>query len=92
VPQNQRSIPLARVLPEADLTSSWRRYFEKAIRESDPVKLLALIHETEKALLFRGIEMGCNESHEVEREAMGSACNDLGVIKVLKLGWPDLSE
>jgi hypothetical protein len=47
---------------------------------------------TEKALLSRGTEMGYNESHEVEREAMGSACNDLAAIKILKLGWPDLSE
>jgi hypothetical protein len=57
------------------------QYFEKALQESDPIKLLALIHATEKALLYRGLEMDANEIHDEERAAMGSACDDLAALR-----------
>jgi hypothetical protein len=67
----------------------WEQYFEQAMGELDSNKILPLIHETEKALLVRGLEMGSDDVHNDEREAMGSACNDLAAMKIRKLGWPD---
>lgn len=67
----------------------WKRYFEQAMRELDSNKVLPLIHEPEKALLVRGLEMGSDDVHTDECEAMGSTCNDLAAVKVRELGWPD---
>jgi hypothetical protein len=87
--QTQQSLPSARVFSKPSRNPSWRQYFEKALQESDPIKLLALIHATEKALLYRGLEMGANEIHDEERAAMGRACDDLAALRISKLGWPD---
>jgi len=81
-----RSIP---ILSQSVQTTMWKGYFERAMRESDSNKLLALIHHTENALLARGLEMGTNEIHNEERDAMGAACNEMSALKIEKLGWPD---
>ena len=86
---SQQSLPSGRIFSEPSRNPSWREYFERALQESDPIKLLALIHATEKALLYRGLEMGANEIYDEERAAMGSACEDLAALRVSKLGWPD---
>jgi hypothetical protein len=87
--ETQQSIPSVRIFSKPSRNPLWKQYFERALQESDPIKLLALIHETEKALLFRGLEMGTKEIYDEEREAMGSACDDLAALRISKLGWPD---
>jgi hypothetical protein len=87
--QTQQSLPSAGIFSEPSRNPSWRRYFEKALQQSDPAKLLALIHATGKALLYRGLEMGANEIYDEERAAMGSACDDVAALRISKLGWPD---
>jgi hypothetical protein len=89
VHETQQSPTSVRTFSEPSRNLSWREYFEKALQESDPIKLLALIHATEKALLCRGSEMGANEIYDEERVAMGSACDTLGTLRISKLGWPD---
>jgi hypothetical protein len=85
----QQSLPSERILSKTSRNPSWREYFEKALQESDPMKLIALIHATEKALLYRGLEMGANEIYDEERAAMGSACDALAALRISELGWPD---
>ena len=87
--QTQQSLPSVRIFSKPTRNLSWRQYFEKALQEPDPIKLLALIHATEKALLYRGLEMGANEIYDEERAAMGSACDALAALRISKLGWPD---
>ena len=84
-----QSLPSVRTFSKPSRDPSWREYFEKALQESDPIKLLALIHATEKALLYRGLEMGANEIYDEERQAMGFACDALAALRISKLGWPD---
>jgi hypothetical protein len=89
VSETQQSLPSVPAFSRPARNLSWREYLEKALQESNPIKLLALIHATEKALLYRGLEMGGNGIYDEERAAMGSACDALAELRISKLGWPN---
>jgi hypothetical protein len=89
VSEIQHSLPSVPTFSKPSRNRSWREYLEKARQESGPIKLLALIHATEKALLYRALEMGGNGIYDEERGAMGSACDVLAELRISKLGWPD---
>jgi hypothetical protein len=61
---------------------------DKCMRESDPEKLVSLVHASEEAIVLRWKEMDSDAGHEKEREEMDGACRDLWAIKIHRLGWP----
>jgi hypothetical protein len=71
-------------------TPSWKRSLEKAMRESDGVKLVDLIHATELVIFDRWQELG-TDGHAKEREALKDAAENLRSLKVHRLGWPNWS-
>jgi hypothetical protein len=77
-------------LPALNKTRSWKQSLEKAMRESDGVKLVYLIHATELFIFDRWQELG-TDGHAKEREAMKDAAENLRSLKVHRLGWPDCS-
>jgi hypothetical protein len=77
-------------LPALNETPSWKRSLEKAMHESDGVKLVGLIHATELVIFDRWQELGA-DGHAKEREAMRDAAENLRSLKVHRLGWPDWS-
>lgn len=69
----------------------WKHLFEKAMLESDPKKILPLMHAVEFALCLRWQEL--SEAHAAnEREAMKAAAADLWALQTHKLGWPGVSQ
>jgi hypothetical protein len=76
-------------IPSKDVqVPSWKRYLNKAMREPDAAKLAPLVYACEEALILRWPELGADDIHHEEREAMKAAANDLWMIKIHKLGWP----
>jgi hypothetical protein len=77
------------LLPSVSKTSSWERHIDRAMAESDPTKLLSLIHRAEEALFLRWQEITDDPSDKNEREAMNAACENLRQFTIHKLGWPN---
>jgi len=81
------SLDLSSLSKDSTQPASWKRYLQKAMQETDPEKLLRLVHGAELALYYRWQELG-SEGRPEECQAMMQAVNDLWEIKVQKLGWP----
>jgi hypothetical protein len=70
---------------------SWRIAIDKANRASDPSVLLPLVYAAETALFLRSQELGDLPDTIEEREEIRAAINDLLMIKIHKLKWPDFT-
>jgi hypothetical protein len=68
--------------------TDWKRQVQKAMRELDPARLTACVHDAEWAIYQRWQELGARSSIE-ERGAMAAAVDVLLSITIHKLGWPD---
>jgi hypothetical protein len=87
--ENQLSLQSSSIASQS-VRPSWNHCLEKVMRESDPQRLLPLVHAVEAALFLRWQEMTDESAQSYERAAMQAACDDLWAIKIHKLGWPML--
>jgi hypothetical protein len=85
--ENQMSLQCSSVASRS-VRPSWNHCLERVMRESDPQRLLPLVHAVESALFLRWQEMTDESGQSHERAAMQAACHDLWEIKIHKLGWP----
>lgn len=81
------SLDLSSLSKDSTQPSSWKRYLQKAKQETDPPKLLQLVHGAELSLYYRWQELGTERQSE-ECQAMMAAVDDLWKIKIRNLGWP----
>lgn len=79
---------LRSALPKPERKSSWRRYLQKAMQESDPEQLTKLVYDAEEALFLRWRELAHDSNHGRERDELKAAADELLAIKKFKLGWP----
>jgi hypothetical protein len=66
----------------------WKRSLQKAIRETEPDKLLSLVYDTESELFHRWQELPSADSLDEERVEMKAAAESLWRIKIHRLDWP----
>jgi hypothetical protein len=76
---------------QATRNAPWRLAIDKANRASDPAVLLPLVYAAETALFLRSQELGDRPDTIEEREGIRAAINDLLVLKIHKLKWPDFT-
>jgi hypothetical protein len=88
VSEQQQSFPPISISFNSIRSPFWRRYLQKAIRETEADKLLSLVHDTESALFHRWHELGSDDSYDEERVEMKDATESLRMIKIHRLGWP----
>jgi hypothetical protein len=70
-------------------TSGWRRKFDRAMREPDLARLTARVHAAEAAIFLRWQELGEGARGNSEWNSMHAATEELLLIKIHKLKWPD---
>jgi hypothetical protein len=68
--------------------SSWKEFYYRALTETDPDKLIELIHAAEAAMFRRWQQLAGSSDHHEERSEMDAASATLLSIKTHKLGWP----
>lgn len=86
--EQQQYFPLISISFNSIRSPFWKRCLLKAIRETEPDKLLSLVYDTESALFHRWHELGSDDSPDEERVEMKAAAESLWMIKIHRLGWP----
>lgn len=69
-------------------SSSWKKKYLKALKESDKIKLAKLVYATEEAIFLRSQELSNSLDGQKERNEIHEACANLLSIQITILGWP----
>jgi hypothetical protein len=66
----------------------WQETIQKALRESDSVRLSAKVQAAETAIFLRLQELRVSPDNQQELEALQKACDELLKIQTQRLKWP----
>ena len=68
---------------------TWKRRYEAAILELNPIRVEQLVRDAETAITLRMYEIKKDPSTTGERTEIATAVAGLLEVRISKLGWPD---